>query len=55
MSNSGSYLAPRAANTAKSLRRAFAAARPVVTVTTTWTTITTTPVTTMKVKMGGCR
>ncbi|MCZ4282409.1 hypothetical protein O4H49_16600 [Kiloniella laminariae] len=54
MSNSGSYLAQRAAHTAKSLRRAFVAARPVVTVTTTWTTITT-PVTTMKVKMGGCR
>ncbi|WP_299374151.1 hypothetical protein [uncultured Kiloniella sp.] len=53
MFNNVAHMATRAAHTAKSLRRAFAAARPVA--TTTWTTITTTPVKTMKVKMGGSR
>ena len=54
MFNNVAHMAQRAAHTAKSLRRAFAAARPVA--TTTWTTITTTTsVKTMKVKMGGCR
>ncbi|WP_179188799.1 hypothetical protein [Kiloniella majae] len=53
MFNNVAHMAPRAAHTAKSLRRAFSAARLVA--TTTWTTITTTPVKTMKVKMGGSR
>ncbi|WP_162937950.1 hypothetical protein [Kiloniella sp. EL199] len=53
MFNNVVHMAPRAAHTAKSLRRAFTAARPVV--TTTWTTITSTPVKTMKVKMGDSR
>ncbi len=55
MFNHVAHNAPRAAHTAKLLRRAFSAARPVATVTTTWTMITTTPVTTTKVKMGGRR
>ncbi|WP_157845932.1 hypothetical protein [Kiloniella litopenaei] len=54
MYNNVAHMAPRAAHTTKSLRRAIAAARPVA--TTTWTTITTTAsVKTMKVKMDGSR